>query len=197
MRRARGRLGSVGEPAWRPPRYGDGDAERAALGTGASAASRDHRAIARRLGMSRVKRWPVTSPGAGRRRTRARAQGSQPSGAGARRPGPRAADLNQRHLAIDVVLLRLCAQPRRVTVALDGKTGGRAGLRERRRRARVARPSRLLRGAISTHSIGIAAVEVLRLGAGLGGDVRQDQLSGPAWRPRPKMLALALAKSGV
>jgi hypothetical protein len=51
----------------------DGNAEWAARGAGASAASRDHRAVAQRLGMTRVKRlagyqlrrWSNTYSGTG------------------------------------------------------------------------------------------------------------------------------------
>jgi len=41
----------------------DGDAKRAAPGAGASAARRDHRAVAKRLGMSGVKRGGLPAQG--------------------------------------------------------------------------------------------------------------------------------------
>jgi hypothetical protein len=65
-------------------------AKRASPGAGASAGSRDHRAVAPQLGMTGVKRWRLISSGAGRTRTRARALERHPSRLQARAPDPTA-----------------------------------------------------------------------------------------------------------
>lgn len=85
MRRARGCLGRAGKPAGRPARCDGRGGQWAGPGAGASAASRDHRGVAKRLGMSGVRRWRVlawskTNSGTG---TGAGASSQLASGSGA------------------------------------------------------------------------------------------------------------------